>query len=195
MNPLIISTKQDEREAAVSAMLSEIPAPILRFMERAGVRVRLLRQREQYAQASPELVRLKIDVDAWPNPPAGLFVVAEKTLYLRSISRMTVYHELGHGFDAACGSGVYWSGSAAWRSAFHRTTRFVTPYAATATDEAFAEAFRAYFDANDAASSWPDVSRKMLRSVSPAMFAIMAQLIGGIEKTGEVPVVAVEEVA
>ena len=71
---------------------------------------RLLRPGEPYRAASAALARLGIDVDAWPAPPAGLFVVEERTLYLRSRGAMTVAHEFGHALDCALGGGVYRSG-------------------------------------------------------------------------------------
>jgi len=42
------------------------------------------------------LRRLASGVDDWPVPPAGLFVVEERTIYLRSTSPMTVAHEFAH---------------------------------------------------------------------------------------------------
>ncbi len=40
--------------------------------------MRPLGERESYRDASPALRRLAIDVDAWPAPPDGLFVVEEE---------------------------------------------------------------------------------------------------------------------
>ncbi|MGA9273384.1 MAG: hypothetical protein WBV67_07850, partial [Candidatus Cybelea sp.] len=47
----------------------------LLYAARSRIRVLLLRAGELYREASQALTRLGIDVDAWPAPPAGLFVV------------------------------------------------------------------------------------------------------------------------
>lgn len=81
--------------ACVVRTLLKFGPDALRFSQRQGIRVVPLRRREAYSARSPALRRLAIDVDAWPAPPAGLFVVEERTVYLRSRSAMTVAHELG----------------------------------------------------------------------------------------------------
>jgi hypothetical protein len=69
------------------------------------------------------------NVDAWPAPPTGLFVVEERTVYLRSRSRMTAAHEFAHALDCALGNGTYRSGcDPELRRLFSEATRFVTPY-------------------------------------------------------------------
>jgi len=137
----------------------------------ARVRVILLREVEAYREASPALARLGIDVDAWPAPPAGLFVVEERALYLRSRSAMTVAHEFGHALDCALGGGVYRSGiDPRIRAHFAGARTFVTPYAATGIDEYFAESLRAYVGANDPSSPWPRATRERLRRIDPKMF-------------------------
>ena len=134
------------------------------------IRIVLLRRGELYRDASRALARLGIDVDAWPAPPAGLFVVEERSLYLRSRSPMTVAHEFGHALDCALGGGVYRSGiDPQVRSLFANATSFVTPYAATGVDEYFAESLRAYVEANDPASPWPRATRARLRHGDPGM--------------------------
>ena len=115
-------------------------------------------------------VAFQIDVDAWPSPPAGLFVVEERTIYLRSLDAMTVVHEYGHAIDCALGGRVYYSGTEPTiRKAFADALNFVTPYAATGVDEFFAECFRAWCGANYEASAWPGVSRERLRGLHPTM--------------------------
>jgi hypothetical protein len=142
----------------------------LAYASRSRIRVVLLRRRELYRDASRALARLGIDVDAWPAPPAGLFVVEERTLYLRSRSPMTVAHEFGHALDCALGGGVYRSGiDPQVRALFANASSFVTPYAATGVDEYFAESLRAYVEANDPASPWPRATRARLRHADPGM--------------------------
>ena len=151
--------------------LSLFGEPALRFATARGIRVVSLAYRERFAHASAALRRLAVDVDAWPAPPAGLFVVEERTMYLRSRSPMTVAHEFGHALDCALGDGTYRSGSDPLvREAFQAAREFVTPYAATGLDEYFAEGLRAYVGANDAHSLWPRASREQLRRLDPPMF-------------------------
>lgn len=149
----------------------------LAYAARNCIRVMLLHPGELYRQASQALARLGIDVDAWPAPPAGLFVVEERALYLRSRSPMTVAHEFGHALDCALGGGVYRSGiDPAVRALFANATGFVTPYAATGVDEYFAESLRAYVEANDPASPWPRATRARLRHADPGMHEFVERL-------------------
>jgi hypothetical protein len=106
-----------------------------------------------------------------------LFVVEERAVYLRSHSPMTVAHEFGHALDCALGGGVYRSSiDPRIRGLFAAASAFVTPYAATGTDEYFAESLRAYVEANDPASFWPRATRARLRRLDPAMYEYVAEL-------------------
>lgn len=149
----------------------------LHFARRHAIRVVPLRRHEPYSARSPALRRLAIDVDAWPAPPAGLFVVEERTVYLRSRSAMTVAHEFGHALDCALGGGVYRSGvDPVLRRLFGEARAFITPYAATGADEYFAECVRAYVEANDAHSFWPRATRARLARIDRAMFEYVERL-------------------
>jgi hypothetical protein len=120
---------------------------------------------------------LAAGVDSWPVPPAGLFVVEERTVYLRSSSPMTVAHEFAHALDCALGGGVYLSGvDPRIRRAFRQARAFVTPYAASGLDEYFAESVRAWVEANDPRSPWPRATRARLRALDPPMAAILESL-------------------
>ncbi len=144
---------------------------------RAGVRIVALGADQRFDDRSRALRRLGAGVDGWPLPPAGIFVVEERTIYLRSTSPMTVAHEFGHALDCALGGGVYLSSvDARIRRAFARATAFVTPYAASACDEYFAEALRAWVGANDSPSLWPRATRERLWSLDPRMAQIVAAL-------------------
>jgi len=157
----------------VEQSLKDYPIHLLKLLVEKGCRVICL-DTQRYADASPELKHLGIDVDAWPNPPAGLFVVAERTVYLRQRNALTLTHELGHALDCALGNGVYFSSSnKEVKSAFINAIRFVTPYAATSLDEYFAECVRAYMGVNAADSPWPRVSGSRLREYDPAMYSII----------------------
>ncbi len=112
----------------IAKTLAGFGEPALRFAAQHGSRVKPLAHRERYMQVSPALTRLGIDVDAWPAPPAGLFVVEERTVYVRSLSAMTICHEFGHALDCALGGGVYLSSiSPDIREAFSTAQQFVTP--------------------------------------------------------------------
>ncbi|MDQ2679999.1 MAG: hypothetical protein M3Y21_03120 [Candidatus Eremiobacteraeota bacterium] len=178
MDPFrLIDLRSGSGSAVIANTLQRFGAPALRFAHARGITVVALSPRQAYAQASPALARLRVDVDRWPAPPAGLFVVEERTVYLRSRSAMTVAHEFGHALDCALGAGVYHSGiSPEVRRLFSNAREFVTPYAASAIDEYFAENLRAYVEANDPASFWPRATQERLRRVDPLMFEYVERL-------------------
>ena len=164
----------------IAKTLKAFGEPALRFAAEHGTQVRPLGRGERYAQASPALVRLGIDVDAWSAPPAGLFVVEERTVYVRNRSAMTVAHEFGHALDCALGGGIYRSSTDPdINRAFVVARSFVTPYAATGRDEYFAECVRAWVEANDPASAWPAVSRERLQRLDPVMYGIIESTFAG----------------
>jgi hypothetical protein len=175
---LVVDDVTDADRAAVVAALSRYSLPLLARTAAEGCRIRPLAGGERYRDASATLRRLGVDVDGWPVPPAGLFVVEERTVYLRSRSRMTIGHEVGHAIDCALGGGVYLSGfDAQVRAAFAAARSFVTPYAATGLDEYMAEALRAYAGGlNDERSPWPAATPERLRACDPAMHAFVAEL-------------------
>ena len=156
---------------SVVQTLQRFGGPALQFALDRGIRIVPLVAGERYQQRSVALRRLGVDVDGWPAPPAGLFVVEERTVYLRSRSTMTVAHEFGHALDCALGAGVYRSSiDPVLRGLFAEAKGFVTPYAATGADEYFAESVRAYIEANDPASFWPRATRTRLRRIDPVMY-------------------------
>jgi hypothetical protein len=164
-------------ESAIVQTLARYGAGALSFALGRRICVVPLRDGERYRSASKTLARLGIDVDRWPAPPAGLFVVEERALYLRSRSPMTVAHEFGHALDCALGGGVYRSGiDPRVRAHYCRARAFVTPYAATGIDEYFAESLRAYVGVNDPASPWPRATRERLRRIDPHMCEYVASL-------------------
>lgn len=182
MDPVIsalIPQASGDVQSRIADVLGRFGHAVLHRVAEAKAVVRPLKRGEHYAEASPALRRLGIDVDAWPAPPAGLFVVEERTVYLRSCSPMTIAHEFGHAIDCALGGGVYLSGiDPDIRRAFVDARGFVTPYAATGIDEYFAEAVRAYVEVNDPGSSWPRATKARLKRVDPTMFDIVGSLIG-----------------
>jgi hypothetical protein len=162
---------------AVEAVIRRFGAGAIAVAERAGIRITVLDRGERFGDRSPVLRRIVAGVDSWPIPPAGLFVVEERTIYLRSVSPMTVAHEFAHDADCALGGGIYLSGvDPRIRRAFASATAFVTPYAASACDEYFAECVRAFVEVNDLHSLWPRATRDRLWSVDPRMATIVASL-------------------
>jgi hypothetical protein len=132
---LLAEASEDIAET-VTATLMRFGVGALRYAAERGTRIIPLSPGRRYRDASAALRRLGVDVDTWPIPPAGLFVVEERTAYLRSSSPMTIAHEFGHALDCALGGGVYRSGyDARVRSAFQSARTFVTPYASTGLDE------------------------------------------------------------
>jgi len=179
---LATSLIRHERRFSVATIVQTLQRygnDALRFALDRRISVAPLRRGERYASASPALARLGIDVDLWPAPPAGLFVVEERTVYLRSRSPMTIAHEFGHALDCALGGGVYHSGiDPQLRELFANATSFITPYAATGIDEYFAEALRAFIEVNDPTSHWPRATKARLRKVDPLLFAYVERLFG-----------------
>jgi hypothetical protein len=168
---LLIDGERRLHAGAVADTLVRFESGALQFALERGTRIAPLRRGERYREASPALARMGIDVDLWPAPPAGLFVVEERTVYLRSRSAMTVAHEFGHALDCALGGGVYRSGiDPELRRLFTAATDFITPYAASGIDEYFAEGLRAFVEANDRASHWPRATKMRLRRIDPALF-------------------------
>lgn len=189
---LIPKASTAARSTIAKALAKYVPAKMLEFLADNGTRIRPLRDGELYREASPALQRLGIDVDAWPCAPAGLFVVEERTVYVRSLSPMTLIHESAHSLDCALGGGVYRSGvDPRWRELFAKAPGFVTPYAATGLDEAFAEAVRAMLSANDPASCWPSATPQRLKRVDPDTHVYMAALLEQFALAGEQMVLGV----
>src|SRR5579884_2148531 len=145
-------------KTAITRTLRKFGNAALRYALQRGIRIVPLIRGERYQQRSGALRRLGVDVDAWPAPPAGLFVVEERTVYLRSHSPMTVAHEFGHALDCALGDGVY-------RSSIDPQLRTL-----------FAEGVRAYVQINDPASFWPRATRERLRRIDPGMYGYVEQL-------------------
>jgi hypothetical protein len=160
--------------AAIDGVLDRFGPGALRVAADAGTRLVHVRAGEGYCDRSAVLRRLASRIDDWPVPPAGLFVVEERTVYLRSTSAMTVAHEFAHALDCALGGGVYLSGiDPRIRGAFKTARRFITPYAASGIDEYFAESLRAWVEANDPRSPWPRATRARLRAIDPAIAAVL----------------------
>ncbi len=167
---------------SIAATLARFGNGALAFAAARGIRIVPLSPGQTYSDASGALRRLGIFVDGWPVPPAGLFVVEERTVYLRSASPMTIAHEFAHGLDCALGGGVYRSGyDPEIRRAFGSATRFVTPYAATGLDEYFAESVRAFVEVNDPGSPWPKATRARLAALDPPMHGALGAIFASLE--------------
>lgn len=167
----------ESAEIVSSVLTRAFPPAIIKRLADHGTRIVVLAKGEAYRDRSRVLRRLAAGVDDWPAPPAGLFVVEERAVYLRSTSPLTIAHEASHALDCALGGGVYLSGiDPRVRRAFSEARAFVTPYAASALDEYFAESVRAWVEANDPRSPWPRATRSRLRAIDPAMAAILESI-------------------
>lgn len=179
----LILTGNPTARATIAETLAHFGSGALSLAQNSGIRVKPLHPGETYRNASPALARLGVDVDSWPAPPAGLFVVEERAVYLRSLSPMTVAHEFGHALDCALGGGVYLSGiDPQIRACFSEAKAFVTPYAATAIDEYFAEGLRAFVGINEPTSFWPRATRKRLLQVDASLHDYIAQLFTSLQR-------------
>jgi len=70
--------------ASVEHTLDRFGPGAARLAHDANMQIVVLGPRERYADRSRALRRLAAGVDEWPLPPAGLFVVEERTVYLRT---------------------------------------------------------------------------------------------------------------
>jgi hypothetical protein len=177
LDSIIVSTDRDLR-AKIAATLAAYLPPVHELCANMNVHVHPLRAGQTYIHASPALRRLQIDVDAWPIPAAGLFVVEERTAYVRVLSPMVIAHEYAHAIDCALGGGVYLSTyDPAIRRAFSAAREFVTPYGACSLDEYWAESARAAVshraDVNDSGFPWPRATRGRLQGIDPVMLRIV----------------------
>ena len=173
--------------ALVRALLA-FGEPALRLAVAGGVRIALVPEGRAFAHYSDAVARLVPGIDAWPSPPAGLFVVEERRVLLRGRAMaMTAAHEFAHALDAllARKARSYHSyEDAALRDCFARASGFVNEYAASSLDEYFAESVRAYVEVNDARCMWLPLTRCRLQQRDPALFSIIEQLFAGGFATG-----------
>lgn len=157
--------------AAIDMVLQRVGPDVCEVLADGGGRIVVLEPNQRFDEASAVLARMMCGVDGWPIPPAGLFVVEERTVYLRAVSEMTIGHELMHLTDCVLGGGVYLSNvDPRIRRMFASARGFVSPYAASACDEWWAESARAYFGFNDPGSLWPPVSPERLEERDPEMY-------------------------
>ncbi|MDQ6780857.1 MAG: hypothetical protein M3Z37_06865 [Candidatus Eremiobacteraeota bacterium] len=175
--------------AQLVAALRPFGEGALRAARDGGVRIRVLPASRKFAQCSPDVAAIVPDIDDWSAPPAGLFVLSERLLLLRSRAlRMTAAHEFGHALDAIMASrrASYFSyESAEVRAAFAGSAGFVNEYAATGLDEYFAEALRAYTEVNDERSCWPPLTRYDLFVRDPRLFALVESFLRRVNEQGQ----------
>jgi hypothetical protein len=182
MYPTIVTNDKAKR-AQIIAFLDIMGVDVCDILADADCKYIVLKDGQTFAEVSPVLRRIVAGVDSWPIPPAGLAIVEERTVILRSMSPMTWFHETQHLIDMVLGGGVYLSGvDPRIRRCFNSATAFVTPYAASACDEYYAESSRAYWGehSNDAYSLWPRATRERLQTLDPKMFDIVSEIF---EKT------------
>jgi hypothetical protein len=176
---LSIAAPDDSVAAFINTVVDGYGPAFRAWLDADNTRIVVLAKSQRYNDASRGLRRCGIDVDAWPVPPGGLFVVEEATVYLRSVSEMTIAHEIVHAYDRARGRGIYLSGyEPTVRRLFAKAPSFITPYAASGLDEYFAECGRALHPGgNDPRSRWPPATAERLEAIDPEMHAYLQQLL------------------
>lgn len=97
--------------AARRAVEVHHPSAMISLRVESGTKIVPLSASIAYASASPVLRCLAANIDCWPVLAAGLFVVEELTLHLRSTSAITVCHEAAQALDYALGGGLHLSGT------------------------------------------------------------------------------------
>jgi hypothetical protein len=100
---LTITCSQPSNRQTIEEIVNGYGPAFRGWLDAGATRVVVLEPTQQYRDVSPAMRRHP--VDHWPVPPAGLFVTFESTVYLRSVSRMTIAHELMHAYDYARGRG------------------------------------------------------------------------------------------
>lgn len=171
--------------AAAAILKRHVPVGVLRFLKISGIRVRVLRARERYADASAALRYLENHgPDWWVVAPSGIFVCDERTLYVRNVTVHTTTHECMHALDLGLGGDQYLSSvDPTFRRIFKKARGFINAYAMSSPDEAFAESARALcHDANDADSFWPAATPERLQAADPDMYAYMREIFDRLER-------------
>ncbi len=163
--------------ATLTAALAPFGDRALRLAVNAGVRMTIVPNGRPFTQCSPAVAALVPDIDRWQAPPAGLFVLEEKLILLRSGAlRMAAAHEFAHALDALLANRPrsYFSfENAEIRASYAAANGFINEYAASGLDEYFAESMRAYVEVSDDRSSWLPLTRKDLQTRDARMFSII----------------------
>ncbi len=170
--------------AMLVATLAQFGSAALALVAGSDVRVIIVPAGRAFSQCSRSLASLVPDIDRWQAPPAGLFVLEERLLLVRSHAlRMAAAHEFAHALDAVLATRPrsYFSfETQGVREAFASATGFVNEYAASGLDEYFAECVRAYVEVNDDRSSWLPLTRFDLAAKDARMFALIEHLFSGL---------------
>ncbi len=181
----LVSPRFDERAAVrVERILRDhFPMRVLGYVWLSRIRIVPLSSGVAYGDASPYLAEQAPCLDK----QAGVFVLNERTAYLRSHSPIAVAHEFGHALDCALGAGGRYRSveDVAIRNAFRTARAFVTAYAATAVEEFFAESVRAFVGGNERRPTADMVSRALLRECSPEMDGIIEALFAEMAREPE----------
>jgi len=166
--------------ASLVCALSAFGDAALRAAIAGGVRIAIVPEARRYAEFSPLVAGRVPGIDDWSAPPAGLFVVEERTILLRNHTMgMTAAHEFAHALDAVMAKrprSYYSYESEELRGYFATASGFVNEYAASGLDEFFAESMRAYLEVNDARCAWLPLTRQDLFLRDPRMFKLVERL-------------------
>jgi hypothetical protein len=169
-----------EPPAALVGALAPFGQPALTLAVQGRIRIRVVPAGRPFARCSPAVAALVPDIDRWQAPPAGLFVLEERLVLLRTgAMRMAAAHEFGHALDALLATkprSYYSFEDETVRGAYAAASGFVNEYAASGLDEYFAESLRAYVEVNDDRSCWLPLTRRLLMTRDARMFSIIDDL-------------------
>jgi hypothetical protein len=167
-----------DRADMARQIIDRYPPHLCVLVNEIGIRTVLIGPFQKYRDYSKRLRRLR--VDRWQKPPLGVFVAAERALYVLYPSPAVVAHEYAHAIDCALGGGDYFSvAHAGVRRAFraaHKRKAFITPHAGIGVDEYFAEGMRAMVGVYEDEHSWPPVSPELLREVDPTLYTLLERI-------------------
>ncbi|HEX3464242.1 MAG TPA: hypothetical protein VHS78_09380 [Candidatus Elarobacter sp.] len=172
----IISLPMDRHHAEMARnIINRYPPHLRALADQIGIRTVLIGPFQKYRDYSPLLRHLR--VDRWPKPPLGVFVIAERTLYVSYPAPVVVAHEYAHAIDCALGGGAYFSvAHPGVRRALRRARKrksFITRHAGSGVDEYFAEGMRAMIGVDDHHHPRPAVGRACLRRLDRDLFEIL----------------------
>lgn len=182
--PFVVTLLHRAPPEPLSAALAPFGERALRLAVSAGVRITIVPSGKAFTQCSPAIAALVPDIDRWHAPPAGLFILEERLILLRSGAfQMAAAHEFAHALDAVLASRPrsYLSFEHPdIRECYASANGFVNEYAASGLDEYFAESVRAYVEVNDDRSSWLPLTRKDLQTRDARMFSIVDRLFASM---------------
>ena len=162
----------------VYRVFARIPTHLLAALRDFGGSIYALGRTGSYVRASKTLRDLKINPAYWGVTPSGMYIQAERTVYVHDVAEGVIAHEIGHMVDAFFGKGPYLSASdVTLRSAYDAARSFVSYYSACGIDEFVAEGFRSMLSFDLAA--FPPTSPERLKECSPYLYDLLDGIFTG----------------